>query len=95
MLKLNYTFFYCFLFFQRSKLLEKRIEEIRKSKEKIIKDIKLFKGIKLFPFSKRFQDAINLIDDALNGLDELEDFVENFKYKIVNYYNEAVLDGGQ
>ena len=58
----------------RSKLLEKRIEEIRKRKKKLLKDIKL-------------------IDDALNGLDELEDFVKNFKYKIINYYNEVVLDG--
>ena len=41
----------------RSKLLEKRIEEIRKRKKKLLKDIKL-------------------IDDALNGLDELEDFVK-------------------
>ncbi len=73
----------------RSKLFEKRIEEIRKSRKKILKDIKLF------PFSKRFKDDIYLIDNALNVLDELEDFVENFKYKIVNYYNEAVLDGGQ
>ena len=60
-----------------SKLLEKRIEEIRKRKKKLLEDIKL------------------LIDDALNGLDELEDFVKNFKYKIVNYYNEVVLDGVQ
>ena len=60
----------------RSKLLEKRIEEIRKRKKKLLKDIKL-------------------IDDALNGLDELEDFVKNFKYKIINYYNEVVLDGVQ
>ena len=60
----------------RSELLEKRIEEIRKRKKKILEDIKL-------------------IDDALNGLDELEDFVKNFKYKIVNYYNEVVLDGVQ
>ena len=60
----------------RSKLLEKRIEEIRKRKKKLLKDIKL-------------------IDDALNGLDELEDFVKNFKYKIFNYYNEVVLDGVQ
>ena len=59
-----------------SNLIEKRIEEIRKRKKKLL-------------------DDINLIDDALNGLDELEDFVENFKYKIVNYYNEAVLDGDQ
>ena len=59
-----------------SNLIEKRIEEIRKRKRKLL-------------------DDINLIDDALNGLDELEDFVENFKYKIVNYYNEAVLDGDQ
>ena len=58
----------------RSKLLEKRIEEIRKRKKKLLEDIKL-------------------IDDALNGLDELEDFVKNFKYKIINYYNEVVLDG--
>ena len=54
-----------------SNLIEKRIEEIRKRKRKLLHDI-------------------NLIDDALNGLDELEDFVENFKYKIVNYYNETV-----
>ena len=60
----------------RSKLLEKRIEEIRKRKKKLLEDIKL-------------------IDDALNGLDELEDFVKNFKYKIINYYNEVVLDGVQ
>ena len=59
-----------------SNLIEKRIEEIRKRKRKLLHDI-------------------NLIDDALNGLDELEDFVENFKYKIVNYYNEVVLDGVQ
>ena len=59
-----------------SKLIEKRIEEIRKRKKKLLNDI-------------------NLIDDALNGLDELEDFVKNFKYKIVNYYNEVVLDGVQ
>ena len=77
----------------RSKLLEKRIEEIKKSKKKILEDIKLPRHF--FPFSKRFKDDINLIDDALNVLDELEDFVENFKYKIVNYYNEAVLDGDQ
>ena len=55
----------------RSKLLEKRIEEIRKRKKKLLKDIKL-------------------IDDALNGLDELEDFVKNFKNNILNYYNETV-----
>ena len=60
----------------RSKLLEKRIEEIRKRKKKLLEDIKL-------------------IDNALNGLDELEDFVKNFKYKIINYYNEVVLDGVQ
>ena len=59
-----------------SKLIEKRIEEIRKRKKKLLNDI-------------------NLIDGALNGLDELEDFVKNFKYKIVNYYNEVVLDGVQ
>ena len=58
----------------RSELLEKRIEEVRKRKKKILEDIKL-------------------IDDALNGLDELEDFMKNFKYKIINYYNEVVLDG--
>jgi hypothetical protein len=58
----------------RSELLEKRIEEIRKRKKKLLEDIKL-------------------IDNALNGLDELEDFVKNFKYKIINYYNEVVLDG--
>jgi hypothetical protein len=58
----------------RSELLEKRIEEIRKRKKKLLEDIKL-------------------IDDALNGLDELEDFMKNFKYKIINYYNEVVLDG--
>ena len=57
-----------------SKLIEKRIEEIKKKQKKLL-------------------DDINLIDDALNGLDELEDFVKNFKYKIVNYYNEVVLDG--
>ena len=60
----------------RSELLEKRIEEIRKRKKKLLEDIKL-------------------IDDALNGLDELEDFVKNFKYKIINYYNEVALDGVQ
>ena len=60
----------------RSELLEKRIEEIRKRKKKLLEDIKL-------------------IDNALNGLDELEDFVKNFKYKIINYYNEVVLDGVQ
>ena len=59
-----------------SKLLEKRIQEIRKRKKKLL-------------------DDINLIDDALYRLDELEDFVKNFKYKIVNYYNEVVLDGVQ
>ncbi len=59
-----------------SKLIEKRIEEIKKKQKKLL-------------------DDINLIDDALNGLDELEDFVKNFKYKIVNYYNEVVLDGVQ
>ena len=37
--------------------MKKRIEEIRKRKKKLLKDIKL-------------------IDDALNGLDELEDFVK-------------------
>jgi hypothetical protein len=58
----------------RSELLEKRIEEIRKRKKKLLEDIKL-------------------IDNALNGLDELEDFMKNFKYKIINYYNEVVLDG--
>ena len=58
----------------RSELLEKRIEEIRKRKKKLLEDIKL-------------------IDDALNGLDELEDFMKNFKYKIINYYNEVVLYG--
>jgi chaperonin cofactor prefoldin len=58
----------------RSELLEKRIEEVRKRKKKLLEDIKL-------------------IDDALNGLDELEDFMKNFKYKIINYYNEVVLDG--
>ena len=41
-----------------SKLLEKRIEEIRKRKKKLFEDIKL-------------------IDDALNELDELEDFLKN------------------
>ena len=76
MLKLHFLFYF---FFQttdktRSKLLEKRIEEIRKRKKKLLEDIKL-------------------IDDALNGLDELEDFMKNFKYKIINYYNEVVLDG--
>ena len=60
----------------RSELLEKRIEEIRKRKKKLLEDIKL-------------------IDNALNGLDELEDFVKNFQYKIFNYYNEVVLDGVQ
>ena len=60
----------------RSELLEKRIEEIRKRKKKLLEDIKL-------------------IDNALNRLDELEDFVKNFKYKIFNYYNEVVLDGVQ
>ena len=55
----------------RSKLLEKRIEEIRKKKKELLEDIKL-------------------IDDALNGLDELEEFVKNFKYNILNYYNETV-----
>ena len=55
----------------RSKLLEKRIEEIRKKKKELLEDIKL-------------------IDTALNGLDELEDFVKNFKYNILNYYNETV-----
>ena len=59
-----------------SKLLEKKIQEIRKRKKKIL-------------------DDINLIDDALYRLDELEDFVKNFKYKIFNYYNEVVLDGVQ
>ena len=59
-----------------SKLIEKRIEEIKKKQKKLL-------------------DDINLIDDALNGLDELEDFVKNFKYKIINYYNEVVLDGVQ
>jgi hypothetical protein len=44
---------------------------------------------------KKLLEDIKLIDDALNGLDELEDFVKNFKYKIVNYYNEVVLDGVQ
>ena len=78
MLKLHFLFYF---FFQttdktRSKLLEKRIEEIRKRKKKLLEDIKL-------------------IDDALNGLDELEDFVKNFKYKIINYYNEVALDGVQ
>ena len=58
----------------RSELLEKRIEEIRKRKKKLLEDIKL-------------------IDNALNGLDKLEDFVKNFKYKIFNY--EVVLDGVQ
>ena len=70
---------FLFIFFQTadkmgSKLIEKRIEEIKKKQKKLL-------------------DDINLIDDALNGLDELEDFVKNFKYKIVNYYNEVVLDG--
>ena len=79
MLKLTFKLHFLFYFLQttdkmRSKLLEKRIEEIRKRKKKLLKDIKL-------------------IDDALNGLDELEDFVKNFKYKIINYYNEVVLDG--
>ena len=59
-----------------SKLIEKRIEEIKKKQKKLL-------------------DDINLIDDALNGLDELEDFVKNFKYKIINYYNEVALDGVQ
>ena len=44
----------------RSELLEKRIEEIRKRKKKLLEDIKL-------------------IDNALNGLDKLEDFVKDFK----------------
>ena len=62
MLKLTFKLHFLFYFLQttdkmRSKLLEKRIEEIRKRKKKLLKDIKL-------------------IDDALNGLDELEDFVK-------------------
>ena len=44
---------------------------------------------------KKLLEDIKLIDDALNGLDELEDFVKNFKYKIINYYNEVALDGVQ
>ena len=55
----------------RCKLLEKRIEEMRKKRKELLEDIKL-------------------IDDALNGLDELEDFVKNFKNNILNYYNETV-----
>ena len=55
----------------RSKLLEKRIEEIRKKKKELLEDIKW-------------------IDDALNGLDDLDAFVKNFKYNILNYYNETV-----
>ena len=51
-----------------SKLLEKRIEEIRKRKKKLLEDIKL------------------LIDDALNGLDELDDFM-----KILNFLKFELL----
>ena len=73
-LKLHFLFIFQTTDKMRSELLEKRIEEIRKRKKKLLEDIKL-------------------IDDALNGLDELEDFMKNFKYKIINYYNEVVLDG--
>ena len=73
-LKLHFLFIFQTTDKMRSELLEKRIEEIRKRKKKLLEDIKL-------------------IDNALNGLDELEDFVKNFKYKIINYYNEVVLDG--
>ena len=72
-LKLHFLFIFQTTDKMRSELLEKRIEEIRKRKKKLLEDIKL-------------------IDNALNGLDELEDFVKNFKYKIFNYYNEVVLD---
>ena len=75
-LKLHFLFIFQTTDKMRSELLEKRIEEIRKRKKKLLEDIKL-------------------IDDALNGLDELEDFVKNFKYKIINYYNEVALDGVQ
>lgn len=75
-LKLHFLFIFQTTDKMRSELLEKRIEEIRKRKKKLLEDIKL-------------------IDNALNGLDELEDFVKNFKYKIFNYYNEVVLDGVQ
>ena len=75
-LKLHFLFIFQTTDKMRSDLLEKRIEEIRKRKKKLLEDIKL-------------------IDNALNGLDELEDFVKNFKYKIFNYYNEVVLDGVQ
>ena len=73
-LKLHFLFIFQTTDKMRSELLEKRIEEIRKRKKKLLEDIKL-------------------IDNALNGLDELEDFMKNFKYKIINYYNEVVLDG--
>ena len=75
-LKLHFLFIFQTTDKMRSELLEKRIEEIRKRKKKLLEDIKL-------------------IDNALNGLDELEDFVKNFKYKIFNYYNEVVLYGVQ
>ena len=75
-LKLHFLFIFQTTDKMRSELLEKRIEEIRKRKKKLLEDIKL-------------------IDNALNGLDELEDFVKNFKYKIINYYNEVALDGVQ
>ena len=75
-LKLHFLFIFQTTDKMRSELLEKRIEEIRKRKKKILEDIKL-------------------IDNALNGLDKLEDFVKDFKYKIFNYYNEVVLDGVQ
>ena len=39
---------------------------------------------------KKLLKDIKLIDDALNGLDELEDFVKNFKYNILKYYNETI-----
>ena len=69
--KLHFLFYFQTANKMRSKLLEKRIEEIRKKKKELLEDIKL-------------------IDDALNGLDELEEFVKNFKYNILNYYNETV-----
>ena len=72
-LKLHFLFIFQTTDKMRSELLEKRIEEIRKRKKKLLEDIKL-------------------IDNALNGLDKLEDFVKDFKYKIFNYYNEVVLD---
>ena len=75
-LKLHFLFIFQTTDKMRSELLEKRIEEIRKRKKKLLEDIKL-------------------IDNALNGLDKLEDFVKDFKYKIFNYYNEVVLDGVQ